>query len=221
MSPSAALHLLMRDMRLHWAALILPAGIALASSFAMHADGENPMTLTGFSLFIAFLIPHTLHLREEHFHTLGDLRALPVTPRDVVALRVLEGLLAALTVILLHAVVSLTLRGPAAFAGWQEWLGPGWLWMVLLILCMPLPVTLRWGGKGWIASVIGLFVLLGALAALGNRPEAGAFSKWAVEHIMRTEAYCSRHPWHHGMALTLACALCLPVAEFAYRRKDA
>lgn len=213
--------LLLRDLRLAWSALILPLGLALVSSLLMHRERENPMTLVAFSLLVALLIPHAIHLREEQHQTLGDLRALPVTPTHIVALRVLEGLLGVAAATLLHALATLLLQGPGAFTGLSDWLSPGWLWMVLLLLALPLPVTLRWGGRGWLVLVVGLFVCFGGLVWLGQVYQGFPGGDLVYRAIARSAAHLSRHPGQHLMGLLALIAACLPLAAAAYRRRDA
>lgn len=212
--------LLIRDLRLHWGALMLPGLLALGSSLAMHRAGEHPMTLLAVALWIALLVPHALHLREEHQGTLGDLRGLPVPDPLFVAFRCLEGLLSAALVITLHLGLLRLLKEPGAFAGLGAWLSPGWLWMVLLFLALPMPVTLRWGARGWIALVIGAFVLMGAWVGFVQWTGRWTLTDVLARRLVRIAFYLMEHPVRHAVILLGLCLACFPLSTAGLRRRD-
>lgn len=212
--------LLIRDLRLHWGALMLPGLLALGSSLAMHRAGEPPLTLLALGLWIALLVPHALHLREEHQGTLGDLRGLPVSENRFVAFRFLQGLMSAALVVALHLILLRLLKGPGAFAGIGAWLSPGWLWMVLLFLALPMPVTLRWGGRGWIVLVIGAFALTGAWVGFVQWTGHWPMADWLARRLVRLAFHLIDHPVQHAALLLSLCLAFFPLATAALRRRD-
>lgn len=212
--------LLYRDLRLHWGALILPGLLALLTSLSLHRAGENPIALLALALIFALLVPHALHLREEHRGTLGELRALPVSEGRFVAFRFLEGLLSALGVVLLHLILLRVLRGPGAWDGLGAWLNPGWLWMLLLVLALPMPITLRWGGKGWIALVLGAFLLLGGWVGFVELTGHWPLGERFLRLLARAALHLIAHPIQHAALLLGLSLICVPLAVTGLRRRD-
>ena len=212
--------LLRRDLKLHKVAFVLPAVVALLGGLAAFWTGEPPIVFLVLSLGVVLLQPHALHLREEHHGTLRELRILPVTPRQIVGLRVVEGLLVALGVALLHGMLALVLQGPGVFQGLGQLVSPGWLWMLLMVLLVPLPVTLRWGGRGWMGLILGTFALGGGLTMLGQFEGALPFRTALFRALLWTMDYTTAHPWQHTLALLALMAACLPLSEAALRRRS-
>lgn len=212
--------LLRRDLKLHKAAFALPAVVALLGGLAAFWTGEPPIVFLVLSLGVVLLQPHALHLREEHHGTLRELHVLPVTPRQIVGLRVVEGLLGALGVALLHGMLALALQGPGVFQGMGRLASPGWLWLLLMVLLAPLPVTLRWGGRGWMALVVGAFALGGGLVMLGQFEDAAFLRVHIFLNLVRIVDYATAHPIQHTLALLALMAACLPLSEAALRRRS-
>lgn len=222
---SPVLLLLRRDLRLHWGGMILPAAMAFCVSLASLKADQSPMGFVFLSVWVALLVPHALHLREEHYQTLGALRALPVTPAHIVGLRLLEALLAILVVLLVHLAMTLVHGGLPALKALHDWrspeLLPVWLWLLLLFVFLPLPVTLRWGVKGWITGLVSLFTLAGALAVLPNHVGSPVFWHAIGQRTGSILSWLDGHPLQHTLGLALLCLACLSLAAQGYRRRDA
>lgn len=221
---SPVLLLLRRDLRLHWGGMLLPAAMAFFVSLASHQADQNPMGFVFLSVWVALLVPHALHLREEHYETLSALRALPVTPAHIVGLRLLEALLAILVVLLVHLAMTLIHGGLPALKVLHDWrspeLLPVWLWLLLLFLCLPLPITLRWGSRGWITALISVFTLGGALTVLPIYVGSPAFWQAVGARTGSILSWLEIHPVLHGTGLLLLCLTCLSLASQGYRRRD-
>lgn len=212
--------LLRRDLKLHKAAFWLPAVVALLGGLAAFWTGEPPIVFLVLSLGVVLLLPHALHLREELHGTLRELHALPVTPRQIVGLRVVEGLLGALGVALLHGMLALVLQGPDVFQGLEHLASPGWLWMLLMVLLVPLPVTLRWGSRGWMGLLLGAFALGGGLTLLGQIEGTLPFRTALFRSLLWTMEYTTVHPWQHTLALLALMTACLPLSEATLRQRS-
>ncbi len=175
--------LLARDWRLYRFTLILPFSFCVLWAFLPYMFLANETITPTTPLFLRALleaVPFTalaataamaglrvqgLHLLEISNGTLQDLVALPVSRTRLVQLRLLEGGL--LTVLLLLAILlegALILRigGSAnhilpAHPLWAL-LALGWILFVFLLL--PLPFNLRWGQRGLLWLGLGLLTAL-------------------------------------------------------------
>lgn len=178
------------------------------------------MALMAFGLWIALLVPHALHLREEHLGTLGDLRALPVSEGQFVAFRFLEGLLSALLVLAIHLLLLRAMQGAGAWSALKGWLSPGWLWMLLLFLAIPMPITLRWGVRGWVVLVIGAFLCFGASVAFVQLTGRLPLAARLAERLIRLLLHLIEHPFQHTVVLLGLSLVCVPLSITGLRRRD-
>jgi len=158
------LELLKRDLRLHYDALLLPFLFALVMAGLYPFNPELPIfgPVLGF-VFAAFL-PVILHLREDHTGTLGELAGLPVSRRQLIQARFLEGiLLPALLLMASNLLIAGITRTATPLPKLELMLPLGWA----LFWCFAffLPFALRWDGKGLI-SAFGLLMALGTGIAL-------------------------------------------------------
>jgi len=111
-APSMLPALLRRDLKTHRRiligacvslALILATGVL--ALWAEPSNSEQLQVFLGMGLFLASLLAISLQLRESMADTLGDLLALPVSRREIVRLRYLEGLLACALYVPFYLVV--------------------------------------------------------------------------------------------------------------------
>lgn len=157
--------LLMRDLKLHWDSLVVPA-LVLGIMLGALVLADEGFKLTGLVLETSFLIPMlplALHQRESGKGTLGDLLTLPIARRDVVRLRYLEVLLfsaAALALAHVYIWIALSLGAghphPLGVMDRNQVLGVG----ILLIFwfAYPMPFFLRWDLKGLAFAYIPVLV---------------------------------------------------------------
>lgn len=145
--------LLLRDLTLHRRVLLAAAFTPLLLLTAVVFTTEaNVDAVSGILLVIGLMLvsvlPISLHLREGMLGTLGDLLALPVSRRDLVRLRFLQGLLGCLLFFLLHMLVWIGFHRPTLAMVREFLLSPVLLWFLAIFLAYPLPFAFRWGGKG-------------------------------------------------------------------------
>ncbi len=188
------LELLKRDLRLHYDALLLPFLFALVMAGLHPFNPELPIfgPVLGF-VFAAFL-PLVLHLREDHAGTLGELAGLPVSRRQLVQARFLEGiLLPALLLIISNLVIAGITRTAPALPKAEIYLPLGWA----LFWCFAffLPFALRWDGKGLI-SAFGLLFTLGIGISLSQfLPTRMHLALW--KGLVNTVEFFGNHPSLH------------------------
>lgn len=154
--------LLMRDLTLHRrvlaAAGILPLILAVTLGLSPGANAEGVAAIMVlFGLVLMALVPLGLQTREGMLGTLGDLLALPAPRRDLVRLRLLEGVLASLAYALLHLLSWSAFHRTAPARVLEVFRTPAPLWILLIFLAYPLPFYLRWRGKG-VGLAFGLLV---------------------------------------------------------------
>ena len=209
--------LLLRDLRLHRSALIIPLLLALGHLIAGACNRKLLYSIPMDLAVVAFL-PMMLELREYGQGTLADLAALPISRREIVRLRYLEGLLATAAMIgFLEAGMAIVLRRvwhePAAL---QILSGEYQLTVALILLgCLaaPLPIYLRWGLKGlgvaWgCFSVVSLILVL----AMARLPQAGNAS--FAHGLERAMDHLATHP---GQLILLFLALFAASYELSQR----
>lgn len=165
--------LLKRDVRLHWDILVMPYGV-LALMMGAIALSNGVVAAAGSLLmgvlFVPFL-PLAIHLRENSQGTLGNILTLPCSRREVVRLRFLELAilgLALLTLIHLAIWIAQSLEAHALVKPGLMNREGVFMTGLLLVSCFayPLPITLRWNGKGLAVALAVLWALLSGIGAL-------------------------------------------------------
>jgi hypothetical protein len=192
--------LLKRDMRLHWDILVMPYGVlALMMGGAAISDGAVAAagSLLMGVLFVPFL-PLAIHLRENSQGTLGDILTLPCSRRDVVRLRFLELAilgLALLTMIHLAIWITQSLEAHALVKPGLMNREGAFMTCLLLVSCFayPLPITLRWNGKGLAVAMIILWAVLSGIVILPVLfpPE---WKGLYLRDLFTSIEYCMHHP---------------------------
>jgi len=168
--------LFLRDARLH-RMLLAPSLVPLAflAYVFAQAHGHDRAVLAGTMAFLAGLSPLWFHLRESSEGTLADLAALPVSRFAIVGLRYLEALVLGAAALLLLNLAGLAVQ--AALQGSLPALDhlPGSLgqprvlaWLYFGCCAYPMPLVLRWGGRGLGAAVGIPLGLLSSLPILGT-----------------------------------------------------
>lgn len=153
--------LLLRDLALHRRVLItatvLPFLFLFLVATAPEQEAKGMATVLWIlGLLLLAVLPHSLHLREDRLGTLTSLLTLPVSRREVVRLRYLEGGLASLAFTTVYLTAWILLRHPPMQEALEFVCTSAPLWLLLVFMAYPMPFVLRWGGKG----------LLGALGLL-------------------------------------------------------
>lgn len=211
------LELLKRDLRLHYDALLLPFLFALVMAGLHPFNPELPIfgPVLGF-VFAAFL-PLILHLREDHAGTLGELAGLPVSRRQLIQARFLEGiLLPALLLIVSNLLIAGITRTWPGLPQGELMLVLGWA----LFWCFEffLPFTLRWDGKG-LVSAFGLLFALGTGISLTQFLPTGMHAAF-WNGLANTLQFFGNHPSLHILLLLSLFALSFELSTRAFAARD-
>lgn len=211
------LELLKRDLRLHYDALLLPFLFALIMAGLYPFNPELPIFGPALGFVFAAFLPLILHLREDHADTLGQLAGLPVSRRQLVQARFLEGLLLpALLLIVSNLIIAGITRTAPALPKLEMILFLGWA----LFWCFAffLPFTLRWDGKGLI-SAFGLLMALGTGIALTQfLPPRMHLGFWRA--FMNTAQFLGNHLSLHILLLLGLFTLSFELSTRALAARD-
>lgn len=207
------LELLKRDLRLHYDALLLPFLFALVMAGLYPFNPELPIFGPALGFVFAAFLPLILHLREDHAGTLGELAGLPVSRRQLIQARFLEGiLLPALLLIVSNLLIAGITRTWPGLPQGELMLVLGWA----LFWCFAffLPFALRWDGKGLI-SAFGLLMALGTGIALTQfLPEWMHLAFW--KGLVNTVQFFGNHLSLHILLLLSLFALSFELSTRAF-----
>lgn len=211
------LELLKRDLRLHYDALLLPFLFALVMAGLHPFNPKLPIFGPVLGFVLAAFLPLILHLREDHAGTLGELAGLPVSRRQLIQARFLEGiLLPALLLIVSNLLIAGITRTWPGLPQGELMLVLGWA----LFWCFAffLPFTLRWDGKG-LLSAFGLLMALGTGIALTQfLPEWMHLAFW--KGLVNTVQFFGNHLSLHILLLLSLFALSFELSTRAFAARD-
>lgn len=214
--------LLKRDLRLHRGALLVPLALVLChltvGAFNRYVLDSVAMDL----LFVAFL-PLVLEMRERQFGTLGDLTALPVSRKDIIRMRYLEGFIAAAAMlVLLSAGIWAVQRciwhehAPLLILNGEYQLASAA--MLFMCFAVPLPIFLRWGPTGLgVAYGIGMLTGLGAVSSMRWFPRQ---FEACVRGLEKVGNHLAAHPVQLVLLFLALFALSYALSQKAFADRD-
>lgn len=210
-----------RDLRLHPDLLLVPLGGVVLGGLIGLRHGPAGWAFSMFLIALSPLLAHAAHLREEANGTLLDLRSLPVSALQIVLLRVFQSAGVLLLGVLVACLMALPVESAKNLLGALKEVSWSLAYMLLLLGVAPLPLTLRFGKKGWIGLILTGGALSCGLFSLSLLPQrAGKVFLQVLEALTHGAQWLGNHAVAHASLLALAFLLLGALAIHALRRRS-